>query len=136
MPFVALAEGGLEALFEDALFFQVDVAIAVAGSAADGAGIGVLRRRIEEDVVEDLACGLGRDLRLAGDDLETVLEIREGIGVHKGIIEAVCAVIQLYPLLLIFLTRTLLRYYMSNQTESGESASSVRESPLYPQLPE
>ena len=90
VPFVALAEGGLEALFEDALFLEMDVAIAVAGSAADGAGVGVLRRRIEEDVVEDLACGLGCDLCLAGDDLETVLEIREGIGVHKTLIEPTC----------------------------------------------
>ena len=77
VPLVALAEGGLEALFEDALFLKMNVAIAVAGSAADGAGVGVLRRRIEEDVVEDLSGGLGCDLCLAGDDLEAILEVRE-----------------------------------------------------------
>ena len=85
----------------------MDVAIAIAGSTADRAVVGVVSRRIEEDVVKYLSCRLGCHLSLACDDLKSVLEMGEGVGVHKGVVKTVCAVVVYRALPVIKLARNL-----------------------------
>ena len=93
LPLLAFAEGCFKALCQHALFFEVDITSHIAGTSADGARISVLCGGIEINVAKYPSGGFGSDLCLAADDSNSVLEILERIGRHKGILETVCTVI-------------------------------------------
>ena len=88
-PLGAFAEGGFEGAFQNTFLLQMDVAGHIAGASADAAQIGVLDRRIEEGFVDDLPGALRRELRLAGDDRETVRFMQIGVRRHEGILRHV-----------------------------------------------
>ena len=92
-PVGIFAEFPNKRLAQSPAFLQMDVTGAVAGSAADGRAVEMLRGRVKIDVVKDLLGTLAVKFGFAVDNVEPVFKIGEGIGWHKGVFGTVCTVI-------------------------------------------
>ncbi len=92
-PFFAFTVGMTVFSFEFTRFFEVAIAGNIARSAADRTLICVLSRGVEIDIVENFSCRIGCDFLLACDYFESVGEITESIGTHKGVFQTVRTVV-------------------------------------------